>query len=244
MKCKYSVRCACSERSLSNASAVRLVLATANTLGLCLLRRSVSRRFGHLAAVLFVLLTCSQFHVPFWMGRTLPNMFAFLPGTYLCLCRSPRCANRESIAVNVLWSLLIDRAPRWKRPSAKTLHASIALLTFTAVVFRAEIALLLAPLVLQALLLRYVSFGSVVITGLLSVVLSTCRSLFYSFFINLFDKSQLLQSWLIHIFGPAGLFGPNSPVSTSTLSMAKHPIGAYVAFFFFDWFPKMLTHPC
>src|ERR1700722_6278458 len=233
MKCKYSVRCACSERSLSNASAVRLVLATANTLGLCLLRRSVSRRFGHLADVLFFLLTCSQFHVPFWMGRTLPNMFAFLPGTYLSLYRSPRCANRESIAVNVLWSLLIDRAPRWKRPSAETLHASIALLTFTAVVFRAEIALLLAPLVLQALLLRYVSFSSVVITGLLSAVLSTSMSL-SSFFINLFDKSQLLPSWLIHIFGLAGLFGPNSPVFTSTLSMAKHPIGAYVAFFLID----------
>lgn len=56
-------------------------------MGFSLLRRSVSRRYGGAAGVLFVLITCTQFHVPFWMGRTLPNMFALLPGMYCIVLR-------------------------------------------------------------------------------------------------------------------------------------------------------------
>ena len=64
-----------------------MVLASANAIGLCLLRRAVSRRFGRPTAVMFVLLTCTQFHLLYWMGRTLPNMFALLPGMCdLCVC--------------------------------------------------------------------------------------------------------------------------------------------------------------
>ena len=59
---------------------VRLVLASVNATGLSLLRRAVSNRFGRLTGFLWVLLTCTQFHLAFWMGRTLPNMFALFPG--------------------------------------------------------------------------------------------------------------------------------------------------------------------
>ena len=67
-----------------------MVLASANAMGLVLLRRAVTRRFGQLAGFMFVLLSITQFHLPFWMGRTLPNMFALLPGksatrpTFIC----------------------------------------------------------------------------------------------------------------------------------------------------------------
>lgn len=47
-----------------------------------------------------------------------------------------------------------------------------ALLTLTGVVFRAEVALLLAPLCLQFLILRYVSFSRLVKIGLASALAS------------------------------------------------------------------------
>lgn len=59
---------------------VRLVLATINAVGFCLLRKSVSRRIGQYASVAFTLFTITQFHIPFWMGRTLPNSFALFLG--------------------------------------------------------------------------------------------------------------------------------------------------------------------
>ena len=62
---------------------VRMVLASANAVGLIALRRGVSRRFGRPTGFMFVLLTITQFHLLFWMGRTLPNMFALLPGAFL-----------------------------------------------------------------------------------------------------------------------------------------------------------------
>ena len=64
---------------------VRYVLVAYNVLGFSLLRRAVFNRYGRPVGLWFALLTCTQFHVPFWMGRTLPNMFAFLPGTLLLL---------------------------------------------------------------------------------------------------------------------------------------------------------------
>jgi len=61
--------------------AVRLVLASLNSCGLILIRHAVSKRFGRPTSWLFALLMLSEFHIPFWMSRTVPNMFALLPGT-------------------------------------------------------------------------------------------------------------------------------------------------------------------
>ncbi|KAF8055562.1 glycosyltransferase family 22 protein [Lyophyllum atratum] len=145
---------------------VRLVLATSNAFGLCLIRRAVSRRFGRLAGLFFTLLTITQFHLPFWMGRTLPNMFALLP-------------------VNIAIYLLVDRAPNKTKPSQRSLTAAISLLTFTAVVLRAEVLLLLAPIVLQSLLHRNITLIKVIKVGLVSGLLSLALTVIVdSFFWN------------------------------------------------------------
>ncbi|KAF7288460.1 Mannosyltransferase [Mycena chlorophos] len=132
---------------------VRLVLATVNAIGLCFIRHAVSRRFGRPTSLYYTLLTCSQFHVPFWMGRTLPNMLAFLP-------------------VNLAAYLLIDRAPNALKPSKRSVSASIALLVFSAVVFRAEIAALGAALILQSLYAGHISFRRAFVVGAVSSLAS------------------------------------------------------------------------
>ncbi|KAG1841030.1 glycosyltransferase family 22 protein [Suillus subalutaceus] len=133
--------------------AVRLVLATLNATGFMLIRRAVCRRFGRPTGLMYVLLTCSQFHLPFWMGRTLPNMFALFP-------------------VNLGFYALCNRAPQSQFPTRRSADVTFALLTFTAVVFRSEVALLLAPLAIQALLLRHISFTRLISVGFLSATLS------------------------------------------------------------------------
>lgn len=40
------------------------------------LRAAVDRRFGRLTGAAFLLLTALQFHLPFYMSRTLPNVLA------------------------------------------------------------------------------------------------------------------------------------------------------------------------
>ncbi|KAI0351772.1 hypothetical protein OH77DRAFT_1506366 [Trametes cingulata] len=132
---------------------VRLVLAAVNALGLSLLRRAISRRFGGPTSVLFVIMTCTQFHLLFWMGRTLPNMFALFPA-------------------NVALYLLIDRAPNATRPSKPNVHRAIALLVFAAAVFRGELLLLLGPLVLQAIVRQYTSVSEVIKVGVIAGALS------------------------------------------------------------------------
>ncbi|KAI0819273.1 Alg9-like mannosyltransferase family-domain-containing protein [Trametes gibbosa] len=128
---------------------VRLALATVNAVGLSILRRAVSRRFGGPTSVLFVLLTCSQFHLLFWMSRTLPNMFALFPA-------------------NVALSMLVDRAPNSTRPSQRNVHWAIALLTFAAAVFRSELALILGPLVVLAIVCQYTSIANILWIGIIS----------------------------------------------------------------------------
>lgn len=84
-----------SQERANKPSLVRLTLALINAFGLCTLRRSVSRRFGSSTGFFFAIITCTQFHLPFWMGRTLPNMFALFPGTW--------CSNWYSKLTYPVW---------------------------------------------------------------------------------------------------------------------------------------------
>ncbi|KAI1797080.1 Alg9-like mannosyltransferase family-domain-containing protein [Ganoderma leucocontextum] len=146
---------------------LRMVLASANAVGLISIRRAVTKRFGRPTGFMFVLLSITQFHVPFWMGRTLPNMFALLPA-------------------NVALRLIIDRAPNSTRPSKSNIHWAIGLLTFTIVVFRSELLLLLGPLALQSII-RYTSLYNVIKVGLVSGIISAA--------ITVLVDSYFWQQW-------------------------------------------------
>jgi alpha-1,6-mannosyltransferase len=81
-------------------TSVRFLLALSNGIGLSLMRRMTSRRFGWLAGWLFTLFTISQYHLPFWAGRTLPNMFALFPGTSSPHIRSSSQSNSSDCGIS------------------------------------------------------------------------------------------------------------------------------------------------
>ena len=97
-------------------------------------------------------------------------MFALVPGI------SPPVnsdINAEiSLVVNLAYYLLCDRAPGSMQASKKSINIAVALLTFTAVVFRSEVALLLAPLALQLLVQGHTTFIDLVKVGLLAGLMS------------------------------------------------------------------------
>ena len=74
--------------------------------------------------------------------------------------------------VNYATYLMVDRSPNSKKPSQASLNMAIALLTCTAVIFRAEVALLLIPLCLQLLFSKRLAFRHVIRVGLVSGLLS------------------------------------------------------------------------
>jgi len=75
-------------------------------------------------------------------------------------------------AVNFSTYLLLDRAPNATRPTNKSIEFAIASLTFTAAVFRAEVALLLAPLCIQLLVTGQIPFRTLLKVGLFVSLLS------------------------------------------------------------------------
>ncbi|KAI4525912.1 hypothetical protein K525DRAFT_233909 [Schizophyllum commune Loenen D] len=125
----------------------RLLLATLACAPLMYLRRTVQREFGRLTSLFFALVCITQFHMMFWMSRTVPNTYAFVLATI-------------SIA------LLLGR------PSPKRTRRAINLLTVGGVLFRAELALLLAPITLHALLSGRISFRTAISTGIHAAIAS------------------------------------------------------------------------
>ena len=206
----------------------RMVLASVNAVGLISLRRAVTRRFGRPAGFMFVLLSITQFHLPFWMGRTLPNMFALLPGQFAIHFTVSSSPSHSSalLAANMALRLLIDRAPNSTRPSKSNIHWAIALLTFATVVFRSELLLLLGPLALQAIV-RYTSLTEVIKVGLVSGILSVGKFLCLTAS-NATDewRIQLSLCWSTRTSGSSGRSGQSCTGSTSTSFKARARSGA------------------
>ncbi len=97
--------------------------------------------------------------------------------------------DRRVLSVNIASFLVWNRAPNALRPTSKSVHTAIALLTFTTVVFRSEILLLLGPLVLQALISGYTSLSNIIKVGILAGLSS----------IGLFYRPLLSSYFLEHL---------------------------------------------
>ncbi|KAM0712281.1 hypothetical protein Q7P37_011375 [Cladosporium fusiforme] len=106
---------------------VRAVLGLVNAIALISLRSAVDTAYGKTAGRWFVLFQASQFHVMFYASRTLPNMFAF-------------AATTIAMRNLVLAKAVASKSAR----SQKRRRLALYLLTLAGVVFRSEIAILLA----------------------------------------------------------------------------------------------------
>ncbi|EGX90507.1 alpha-1,6-mannosyltransferase subunit (Ecm39), putative [Cordyceps militaris CM01] len=109
---------------------VRAVLAAANAACLLVFRRALDAAFGRATGRWWVALMLGQFHVMFYLGRTLPNMFSFglttLASAFLLPKATPALANARQ-------------------------KQALLFLVLSAAVFRAETALLLCSTCLMLL---------------------------------------------------------------------------------------------
>jgi alpha-1,6-mannosyltransferase len=106
-------------------------------LSILALRRRFSAQHGHVTGALFTLLSAVQFHIAFYMSRTLPNSFAFIISTaaLFLIFLHPYLE-----IVNFALAAFLDRK----------MARAIFLLAFNAIVFRFETALFAStPLIMM-----------------------------------------------------------------------------------------------
>ncbi|XP_006459540.1 hypothetical protein AGABI2DRAFT_184199 [Agaricus bisporus var. bisporus H97] len=161
---------------------VRLVLATCNAISLVVIRKAVSNRFGSGTASCFTLLTCSQFHLLFWMGRTLPNMFAMPLINLAFAYASMYNSSRYSI-----------------RLSEKSWKLAFWCLAFSTVVLRVELVLLWVPFLLQALVQGRISFYTIISTNLLAGITAAVASFIFDSFFWQKDVLPELTSFIFNV---------------------------------------------
>ncbi|KAM0483545.1 hypothetical protein ACHAPX_002036 [Trichoderma viride] len=128
---------------------VRAVLGGFNAVCLVVFGAAVREAFGRGAARWWVVMSVAQFHVVFYLSRTLPNMFAFGLTTLASAFLLPK--NNASLQ-------------RTRRRQA------IALLVFATAIFRSELAILLAATGLLALARSYLSLRELITFFLASFI--------------------------------------------------------------------------
>ncbi|EJT76422.1 alpha-1,6-mannosyltransferase subunit [Gaeumannomyces tritici R3-111a-1] len=102
---------------------VRAVLGLFNTLAMLAFKAALGRAYGKSVERWYTLFQASQFHVIFYASRTLPNMFAF------------------GLTTLAFTNLLPSPNPKAMAPRQRV---SISLFVLAAIIFRSEVALLLA----------------------------------------------------------------------------------------------------
>ncbi|KAJ9455381.1 putative Dol-P-Man:Man(7)GlcNAc(2)-PP-Dol alpha-1 [Diplonema papillatum] len=138
---------------------VRLVLGLLHCAGLISVGREARRLFGDETRSLFLLLTAVQFHGLYYASRTLPNSFAM---------------------VGVLFALSLflsaERHP-YIAHSIRLVHRGLRVLTVTCLVFRADLVVLIVPLLASFLATYRVPFVATctlgITTGLATILVST-----------------------------------------------------------------------
>ncbi|KKA26495.1 hypothetical protein TD95_004487 [Thielaviopsis punctulata] len=140
---------------------VRAVLGAWNAFCLAVFARRLGSAFGENVARWYVVLQAAQFHVVFYASRLLPNMFAF--GFTRSGAAKTQIKHCEIISSNMKPAtlafafLLPDRTGRLSAPRYRL---ALSLLVTAGVIFRAELALLLAAHCLWLLIVETAPLAS------------------------------------------------------------------------------------
>jgi len=127
---------------------IRMVLGTLLVWSISQFRKQITKSFDKQISVATAIVTLSQFHIPFYMSRTLPNTFALF--------------------------LVIQGYTAWfQRNYRKTAF----LFTLTIIIFRSEVVVLLGPIMLEALIRRELGFFRMIYWGILSAIFSLVLSI-------------------------------------------------------------------
>ena len=126
---------------LADDTPVRSVLGLFNAFTLVSYATGVKRAFGATTAVWYCIFQAGQFHIIYYASRTLPNMFAFGLSESIPFTPCPVIkAQVGTLALRFLLPLPSNAATR----SNKYRRLSLYLLTLAGVIFRSELAVLLA----------------------------------------------------------------------------------------------------
>jgi alpha-1,6-mannosyltransferase len=175
---------------------VRAVLGGFNAVCLVVFGAAVREAFGRGAARWWVVMSVTQFHVVFYLSRTLPNMFAFglselppfpsypsLPVTQhidIHFSSHPSCFISRSIvhapSAILISSIIATLASAFLLPKNNASlqrtrrRQAIALLVFATAIFRSELAILLAATGLLALARSYLCLRELITFFLASFI--------------------------------------------------------------------------
>lgn len=191
---------------------VRAILGLINAGALWSLKYAIETAYGTAAGRWYILLQASQFHVMFYASRTLPNMFAFplvmLAQRNLILSKSMAARSQKSV---------------------KRRRLALYLLTIAGVIFRSEIAILLAAEVGLMLFQRRASLAKEIApAGLTGAVLGlTTTVTIDSFF---WQRFPLWPEWVAFYYNT--ILGKSSDWGTEPMH-----------YYFTDALPRLLMNP-
>ncbi|KAJ5082736.1 CAZyme family GT22 [Penicillium argentinense] len=188
----------------------RSILGLYNAASLAYFAHGLQRGFGKTVAMWYLLFQCSQFHVIYYASRPLSNMFAF---------------GMTTVSLRLLlpdYTILREDARRRAR-------LSLILLTIAGIVFRSELALLVATQTIFLLAMGRVRlFQETVFAGLFSLFLGLQITVgIDSVFWNRFPLWPELDAFLFNVVS-----GQSSEWGTSPWW-----------FYFFNALPRLLLNP-
>ncbi|KAJ2906049.1 glycosyltransferase family 22 protein [Zalerion maritima] len=169
---------------------VRLVLGMFNAGCMVWFKKNIEGAFGKPTARWYAMLQASQFHVTFYASRTLPNMFAF------------------GLTTLAFANLL----PVPLKPTGPRHRLALTFFVFAAVIFRSEVALLLATTFLTLLVTRRTTIARTIVPFIVSSTAALVISVpIDSYFWQRFLWPELAGFWYNAIQGKSSDWGTSPP---------------------------------